>query len=348
MSDEPLIGGIPARLFVGRTIRFKDRKELGENKQHFMPAKLLRLLGRKRAEVQPSGHKRGLVIRLSGIHPWWSENPDLRPSGVPAEEEENPVFTPPESWFKPKEEAATPPREEQAPESKSQPMIAQAFKDSNPAVPIRPVAKPPASPKKTFRHPKMTVSADAGADWMASYREYLQAGADLQAMLEMADEQRVKLAGCQKALEGMGVTFEAEFELIGGSGEIPRASGTGLKRGRTLPAKPGRPAAYRKTSKTVGGQRMVASTRRKLDQWFLSLPADVQAGVAPPLVLRLRESVGKFLGFSASRKYVVPYLKSRGFDATLETVHAKAWATGSKMMLTITGKKHVPQVPSPQ
>jgi hypothetical protein len=72
-KDEPLIGGIPARLFIGRQVRLRGT----DGSPHMGRGKLVAIM-RDRAVVRPHKHGKNEIVELDEIHPFWSQNSDLR------------------------------------------------------------------------------------------------------------------------------------------------------------------------------------------------------------------------------------------------------------------------------
>lgn len=78
MKDQLLIGGLDARLWVGRRVRVNSkRRGVG----HCMRAMLIEIRVKTgEAVVKPSGHRRVDVVPIGEVLPWWSHSPDLKRS----------------------------------------------------------------------------------------------------------------------------------------------------------------------------------------------------------------------------------------------------------------------------
>lgn len=67
------IAGLPAEKFLNRRVRLVN-KSAG----HHRPATLLEVHDNGTATVKPDSHRGTDDVELDRIHPWWSQNPDLR------------------------------------------------------------------------------------------------------------------------------------------------------------------------------------------------------------------------------------------------------------------------------
>lgn len=74
MTKNPTIGGIDARLWIGRPIKFKDASAYGP---HYCRARLVAVDG-KYAVVLPVNHRKNEKVSLNCVVPWWAMNPDLK------------------------------------------------------------------------------------------------------------------------------------------------------------------------------------------------------------------------------------------------------------------------------
>lgn len=73
MSDKPTIAGFPVEDFFGRRVRLRN-KAAG----HMIAATLVGGAGGTQVVVQPDGHKGTEKVEVERVHPWWSQNPDLK------------------------------------------------------------------------------------------------------------------------------------------------------------------------------------------------------------------------------------------------------------------------------
>lgn len=78
MATKPpalLIGGIRATLWVSRRVRLNDKRRCAG---HFMRGTLISIEPKAKAFVLPDNHNHPVLYSLSDVHPWWSQNPDLK------------------------------------------------------------------------------------------------------------------------------------------------------------------------------------------------------------------------------------------------------------------------------
>ena len=68
-----MIAGLPVEKFLNRRIRLANK-----NAGHHRPATLLSIASKGKVVVRPDGHKNDETVEVLRIHPWWSQNPDLK------------------------------------------------------------------------------------------------------------------------------------------------------------------------------------------------------------------------------------------------------------------------------
>ena len=97
------IAGLPVEKFLNRRVRLKN-----EHGRHMKSATLTGL-GETRGKVlvKPDNHKGEDLVLISRVHPWWSQNPDLKEEhdAMVAANKVEEVVDPPEPEEEPSTEA---------------------------------------------------------------------------------------------------------------------------------------------------------------------------------------------------------------------------------------------------